>query len=158
MKNVMMKISAFLLAIWYCMSIIGFDVHTCMESGESFVVTVLEGTDCGDIHPEHTCCADVVSHCCSCCHHDDTSEHDGTASVEEQDCCHDDIQVLVLTGGRSDDDSRHHYDMVSMYPAVSADPYFPITPRNSYNSLCFMPDSGLIVPGESQSFLSVWRI
>lgn len=156
MKNVMMKISAMLLVVWYCMSIIGFDVHTCMKSGESFVVTVLEGTDCGDIHPDHTCSADAVSHCCCCCHHDETHAHDGVASVEDHDCCQDDIQVLVLTGGRSDDDGRH--DMVSRYPSVAVDPYFSVSPRNFFNSLCFIPDSGLIVPGESQSFLSVWRI
>ena len=156
-REVMMKISAMLLVVWYCMSIIGFDVHTCMTSGESFVVTVLEGTDCGDIHPEHTCCADALSHCCSCCHHDGPSEHDGAVSLEEQDCCQDDIQVLVLTGGRSDDESRHHYDMVSLYASVAVEPCFSVASRNFFNSLS-MPDSGLIVPGESQSFLSVWRI
>ena len=154
MKNVMMKISAMLLVVWYCMSVIGFDVHTCMASGESFVVTVLEGTECKDIHPEHTCCADAVSHCCSCRHHEDAS----TASVEDPGCCQDDIQVLVLTGSRYDDDGRHHYDSVFLYPSVAVDPYSLVSPRNFFDSLCFIPDSGLIVPGESQAFLSVWRI
>lgn len=158
MKNVMMKISAVMLVIWYCISIIGFDVHTCMTSGESYVVTVLEGTECKDIHPEHTCCADAISHSCPCCHHEDASEHGDTASVEEQDCCHDDIQVLLLTGSRSDDESRHHYDQVSLCPIAPVNECFAEVSHKAFSSLCFTPDSGLIVPGESQSFLSVWRI
>ena len=40
MKGLLTKITAMLLVVWYSMSIIGFDIHTCSGSGESFVVTV----------------------------------------------------------------------------------------------------------------------
>lgn len=158
MRDVTMKISAMLMVIWYSMSIIGFNVHTCVESGESFVVTVLEGTDCENIHPEHKCCAEAIRHCCGCCHRADAHGHDDTASVGEQNCCQDDIQVLLLTGDRSDDDSRHHYYMDLMYPSVVFAACFSDAASNLFNSLDFISDSGLIVPEDVQSVLGIWRI
>ena len=50
MKNVLMKISAIALVIWYCLSIIGFDVHTCSETGDSFVHISFTSHSCHDIH------------------------------------------------------------------------------------------------------------
>ena len=44
MKNLLTSLTAVLLVIWYSLSVIGFDVHTCSGSGESYVTTVIGGT------------------------------------------------------------------------------------------------------------------
>ena len=53
MKALLIKLSAMLMVLWYSMSIIGFDVHTCNGSGKSFIATFVSGTGCEDIHPDH---------------------------------------------------------------------------------------------------------
>ena len=63
MKEIVTKIFAALLVVWYLVGIIGFDVHTCSGSGRSFVVAFFEEMTCEEIHPEHSCdpaacCAD----------------------------------------------------------------------------------------------------
>ena len=97
-----MKISAFMLVVWYCMSIIGFDVHTCSESGRSFVTSSILGTECEDIHPEHH----HHDHCCSGC--DDHTSSSDEDRVSTEGCCTDDIKVLVLTGSNTNDGHRHY--------------------------------------------------
>lgn len=158
MRNVMMKISALLLVVWYCMSIIGFDVHTCQGSGETFFVTVLQGTDCADIHPDHGC-AHAGHHCCACSHHCDADHHQEDGCLTDDGCCSDDIKVLAFTGSRVDDEVRQ----------LQA-PVFSCAEIISLESVCaasccevrassINPDSGLIVvPGDVQSVLSIWRI
>ena len=98
MKGILTKVTAMLLIVWYSMSIIGFGIHTCSGSGESFVVTFVEGLECEDIHPEHhytkgSCC----SHSHSCC---DTGTHTG---IGPKLGCTSDYQVLALTGTVSDE-------------------------------------------------------
>lgn len=98
MKGLPVKITALLLMMWYSMSIIGFGVHTCSGSGESFVVTFVEGFDCEDIHPEHHC------HKGSCCSHSHgCCEHENHVSIKAKSCCSSDYQVLTLTGTVSDE-------------------------------------------------------
>ena len=88
MKVCAMKIVSVILTLWYCLSIMGFDVHTCHRSGDSFVAPLISGIGCADIHPEHSC------HECE--HH---SEHgDCCDGISVQKCCTDDIQVLNVTG------------------------------------------------------------
>ena len=41
MKNFLTSLTAILLVIWYSLSVIGFDVHTCIGSGETYVATVI---------------------------------------------------------------------------------------------------------------------
>ena len=114
-----MKIYALLLVIWYCMSIIGFDVHTCKGSGRTFVATFAEGMTCADIHPEHHCEKSCHGHS-SCCHHESTGCHNSASccnhtsdcshgeSFSTQDCCSDSYQSILLTGFRAEDDHRHY--------------------------------------------------
>lgn len=110
-NNVHMRVVAALLTLWYCMSVIGFGIHTCSESGRSFIVTFIEGSACQDIHPEHICDADL---CCSAadhaapacsCGHDHNDQHEMPCDDEDgivfkaPSCCSNDYQVLTLTGG-----------------------------------------------------------
>ena len=97
-NKVVIRVVAALLCVWYSMSIIGFDVHTCSRSGRSFVATFVQGLACEDIHPSHTC---SNSHCCA--HHDDgccVPVHDasGMPSFASSDCCSNDYQVICMTG------------------------------------------------------------
>lgn len=161
MKKMVTKTCALLLMVWYCISIIGFDVHTCSESGRSFVATFLKGMTCEAIHPEHAhdsaCCHETHEHIC-CGHHHHGS--DACLSVNTKSCCSDDYQVLILTGERPDDDHRH-YDECGCG-------HCPCIEGAAMVQLPAVPDIGLLkyhggVPGlivykDFQSSLSVWRI
>lgn len=102
-NNVHIRVAASLMTLWYCISIIGFDVHTCSASGRSFIATFVEGLSCQDIHPEHDC---DEGHCCGhshCgCSGADCEDSAGTL-VRPVSCCTDDYQVLTLTGAGQDD-------------------------------------------------------
>lgn len=163
-----------LLVVWYSMSIIGFDVHTCSGSGRSFVASFVKGMTCEDIHPEHvcnpeSCCAHEHDHsCCGHSHHDEdcAMDHsdclycDGTA-FKAQSCCSNDYQVLALTGTMSSDDHRH-YDECSCgnCPCVefpSGIMSRPIQP-SLLLSYIHQSDSGLPAAGDRQAALNIWRI
>jgi hypothetical protein len=101
MKMFCTKISAMLLVVWYSLSIIGFDVHTCNTSGETFIATIASGFTCDDIHPEH----DHHKGChtgCGC--HGKAKETDESEdALGMKSCCTGDFQVILLTGTRTDD-------------------------------------------------------
>lgn len=164
MKGLATKIVAVLLLVWYSMSIIGFDVHTCSGSGRSFVVTFIEGLSCEDIHPEHkcdrdACCADSQG-CCkphNCCHHHSNAD----MSFRTKSCCSNDYQVLSLTGTSLDskDDERDlcgcgHYLSVLCESLELPDNLLASGRIFSYR----MPDPGVGITSDGQSFFGVWRI
>ncbi len=161
MKNVTIKIFAVLLTVWYSMSIIGFDVHTCSGSGESFVVTFIKGLTCEDIHPEHSCkagaChADASENGC-CCHHEDESDF----SFRSKSCCSNDYQVLELAGTLNSA-GHGHYDECScgLCPCVVLQ--VCETPDIFHESklIAYFTRSGSVFAKvcERQAALSVWRI
>lgn len=158
MRNAVRKYCSALLALWYCISVIGFDVHTCKGDGHSFLATVISGMDCSDIHPGHECAAEH-SHCChdhDCC----SSGSDADESLSS-DCCTDNYQVLLLTG-TCPEDSHRHYDechcghcpcigMASMSPDIARPLAFAsITPPGS-----FLAGP---VPRPASVRFGVWRI
>ncbi len=159
MKNLIIKILAALLTVWYSMSFIGFDIHTCNGSGRSFVVTFIEGLTCEDIHPEHSCgkavCCTGGSSSCSCGDHHNTS-----CTIKAPSCCTNDYQVLAITGTVS---SHHdHYDECGcgFCPCVG----FPVSEiqelhhENNLLAYILCPDSGVVSACERQAALRVWRI
>lgn len=145
MKKALMKISALLLVVWYCLSIIGFDVHTCGETSRSFVHMSFISHSCEDIHDD--------DHCDS--HHEEQAEHHHT-----DDCCEDEYQVISLTGLRSDDDHNDFgscdftYGPSFMASTNGSSVLYAEVLDSKYPDI---PDSGLIVP-DVQAFLSTWRI
>ena len=163
MKNVVMKISALLLSVWYCLSIIGFDVHTCSSEGVSHVMTSFTSIDCETIHGGH-------HHACG--HHDCDGHHhhheadgcscrtEGVTHIHTQQCCTDDYQAIVLTGIRIDE-THGHYDECHCghCPCVEAtvSEALHLVASNKIENHIFIPDSGLIVP-EIQALFSIWRI
>ena len=155
MKKIVMKYVSVLMALWYCLSIIGFDVHSCTRSGERFVTSTLLGISCEEIHPEHSC----HSHGSCCGHHDSSCHHEGD-EIDCSGCCTNDIHVLaadVLTSS----DARHHYgewnsnhvpcDLHLMSDALLCCHSTPVFLNLS------LPDPGLPQP-DRQAFLSIWRI
>lgn len=155
-----MKISALLLVVWYSMSIIGFDVHTCLSSGRTFIATFAEGISCADIHPEHHCCKtecrEIHGHDChetsSCCH----SEQE----VDAKKCCSNEYQVIHLSGCRSvSDTDSDDLDIRMVYPTINnivsyiASVAFPAEKHQFWD-----PDSGAIQPFDYQSVYGIWRI
>lgn len=144
MKNVLMKYLSVLMTVWYCLSIIGFDIHSCVRTGERYVTSAIGGVECIDIHPEHSCHA----------HH-----HEGE-EVEDPDCCTNDIIVLFAETLVSSDNHRHASDCgadcCSCVPCLISD----ASPRHYAHSFTFdlsLPDSGWHMP-DRQSFLNIWRI
>ena len=112
-RNVLIRVSAIFVLIWYSLGIIGFNVHTCNASERSFIVTFLEDMSCESIHPSDHC--EVEQTCCCCCSHH-TSEHhsDSDESIDEPECCTNDYQVLTSTTDVVDDGKRlQSFDRVS---------------------------------------------
>lgn len=158
MKGLGIKICALLLGIWYCFSIIGFDIHTCSASGNVFISTFVDGLTCADIHPEEHCgpsCHYSHEACChnehSCCGHDtDHDEHAECAGISNPDsdgCCSDVYKMLVLSGCRAEDDSDDCELISAYYPVeMYADYDFDIKSLK-YKSLQFYdPESWDLVP------------
>ena len=171
MKNVMMKISALLLSVWYCLSVIGFDVHTCSSDGTSHVMTSFTSFDCETVHDSHVCADDHHHHhsdeCCSCRdHHHEGASGDcacrtsGETHIHTQKCCTDDYQVIFLTGVRSGE-NHGHYDECSCgnCPCLDACPSDAIClyASDKKEKHILIPDSGLIV-SEFQALYNIWRI
>jgi len=152
MKNVVRKYVAALLLIWYTLSIIGFDVHSCTRTGETFVASIAAGVSCEDIHPEHSCAGHG-----GCCGHDQTKCCCGHHFAD--DCCQDDFHVLTFTGTVSSEEQRF-----DSYAQNSAVPVLESVFENLMPDVCDIsllrfkePDSGITMP-DSQALLNIWRI
>ena len=167
MKNLLTSLTAMLLVIWYSLSVIGFDVHTCSGSGESYVTTVIGGTTCDDIHPEHH------KEACSCCHHghdsrqaagaEGTEDADGTDGTEiaTRPCCSDDWQMIVLTGCKTQE-KHNHFDECNCghVPYILDISKGNIHSRTDIHSLraFYSPDSGSFAQLDVQRSYNIWRI
>ena len=101
MKNVFTSLTAILMVVWYSLSVIGFDVHTCSGSGETYIATVASGFTCEDIHPEYGHSG------CSCCHAEESETASSRQELDKKPCCTDDYHVIILTGTRGGDEQRY---------------------------------------------------
>ena len=165
-----MNISSSLLVVWYCMSIIGFDVHTCTSSGRTFVATFAASTACADIHPEHHCCN--ASCCCghhhhekSCCsseHGEDMpAEHSGGETVGAKSCCSNEYQVIQISGCRTDLDSDENISFCEVFYTCLIDNPLSYMVSAGYHAehIQFIESgSGVLLPGDLCATFGVWRI
>lgn len=166
MKDRTLRFSALLLVLWYCFSVIGFEVHTCRASDRSFIATFVSGLTCADIHPDHRC---DKGHCCSHASHDCCETHDHEAGCcghseddgmlfQAESCCSNDYLALVITGCATDNEDRSDImpDAVA-FPAANA-----VSDDFQSNISLYIyrhkPDSGPRLNADIQSFLSIWRI
>ena len=149
MNNLLTSLTAVLLVIWYSLSVIGFDVHTCSGSGESYVTTVIGGTTCDDIHPEHDCCG----HGACCTHH---TEEDGLKSADNQ-CCTNEIEVLdceVVTSADEDD----HVQLAQNMACVFVESNYDSQLFAESSEFSYRPDPGRVWQPDCQALLNIWRI
>jgi hypothetical protein len=155
MKNLVLKYVSAFLTVWYCLSIIGFDVHSCAATGSVFVNSVLSGMTCDDIHPEHDCC-DHGS-CCdheSCCAHHDSHEEEES---EEDGCCTNEIEVLdeVVVTNADEDELVQFSETLS---CLFVESYYNLLVSSESNESVYKPDSGCTKIPDSQAVLNIWRI
>lgn len=171
MKKYLMNISAALLVVWYCMSIIGFDVHTCLSSGRTFIATFADGVACADIHPEHHCCCESCSDshhddhdapsCCSSHHAEESDEMNDAVSVDSKSCCSDEYHAIQLSGCRTDNDSDERFTFSKVvYPCVMGIPVLYIASAKYHaEHIQFLEhDSGVLSPSDLCVAFGVWRI
>lgn len=162
MRKMFVKYASVLLVLWYSLSIIGFDVHSCKSTGEVFVASLAGGVSCEDIHPEHSC----KSHGGCCCHHENESccaghetEH-ADSHVAKEDCCSNDLQVLQLTGVQMSDNERFGANVHDCQPIFDVDLAMELaipTLQKSFIKYLEHPDPGVVTP-DRQAFLSIWRV
>ena len=157
MKNVITYCIAAFMLVWYSLSVIGFDVHTCSDSGETFIATVISGTACDDIHPEHE------EPTCSCCHGKHAhAEQEDNDSLRTRPCCTDDWQMIYLTGLRSGDDREGvGYSINKLFAFsdcvlldVKAGLNFVRSPFRDFNK----PRPKPVTVRTCQEVYSIWRI
>lgn len=161
-----MKYLSILMAVWYCLSIIGFDVHSCTVTGESFLASTYSGTSCNEIHPEHSCqshgsCCQhhtlSCSHASSCCH--TASCNHERVEVAESQCCTNEIHVLTTISLTSMDGQRHYGEWNSSHCPCLLHLMSEVVPYHygSSEHTFLLPDSGLRAP-DRQALLNIWRI
>lgn len=156
MRKMLVKYMSALLVVWYSLSIIGFDVHSCKSTGEVFVASLAGGIACEDVHPDHSCKAHG-----SCCGHQAQShqEHHDDSQVAKEDCCSNALQVLELTGvyasSERPTDNNHSYEYVLNVDLVAE----TMVPSVQRPLLTFLkhPDTGVITP-DRQAFFNIWRV
>lgn len=154
MKSVFLKYVSALMAVWYCLSIIGFDVHSCTVTGSTFVNSVLSGVECEDVHPEHDCCCHG-----SCCHSGCSHDHKvpSKENVKDKECCTNEIEVLDSEVVISVEDEG-----CSMSDAAWAVAFVVNDYTGSVNAeaeyLSYSPGSGILRQPDLQAVFSIWRI
>lgn len=138
MRNLPMKYCAVLLALWYLMSIIGFNVHICHSAHHL------------SHHVSHT-----EEHQDCCCHHEE-NEPEASFSCS----CTDEYHVLDISATVSSNEN-------DIKDSVSADSHFCTGylsdvcvsfNKNRIHKIRSLSDSGLTASGDVQSVLSIWRI
>ena len=139
----------------YLLGIVGLDVHSCLSSGKSFVVSLWGGIECSDIHPESDC----ASLCCSHCHHAAPQTACANESAVSDDCCSDSCHYLALTGACSD-----HDELLAQIVCPEIDLPTAINPATEgseaetfANALLTPPGSGLSSP-DILALISSFRI
>lgn len=153
MRKMFVKYASVLLVLWYSLSIIGFDVHSCKSTGEVYVASLAGGITCEDVHPDHSC----KSHGGCCCGHHEHGEGD---HISKSDCCTNDLQILELTGVYTSSQQRfsddgHFADYVFNVDLL-AETVVPVLQRPLLMYLK-RPDPGVVMP-DRQAFFNIWRV
>ena len=188
MRKMFVKYMSALLVVWYSLSIIGFDVHSCKSTGEVFVASLAGGISCEDVHPEHSCkahgncCGHDMAACCehdikSCCEHEtkvccaheakscsgdygqQTGSQQTVSQVAKSDCCSNDLQVLELTGVYASSERCTDNDHADEY-VLNVDLFAEMTvPAVQRPLLPFLKYPDTgVIMPDRQAFFSIWRV
>lgn len=165
MKNVVIKYLSGLMAVWYCLSIIGFDMHSCSATGEIFVSSIAAGVTCDDIHPEYMChehggcCGHRhIEPCCS--HHGEGTAEEVNVAEDHQKCCTNDFKVLELTGTNSYENQEQFCQSVSVtcqYAGLCLASGMLPEAADCCIKYSLRSDSRVAMP-DTQAYLNIWRI
>ena len=132
-RNVLIRVSAIFVLIWYSLGIIGFNVHICHASH----------------HHSHS-----EAHHCECCH-DESSESEVAFK-----CCTDDYLVLTVTGVVSENENDQNVSHMADCQFVAG--CVPGTDRShpefKIHKIRALPEYGHLKTGDLQSVLGIWRI
>ena len=156
MRNFGIRVSAIFVLLWYCLGIIGFNVHTCASTDSSYVVTLLGDLSCSSIHPADQC--GTVKKCCCCCSHTSEASTYSDESIDASKCCTNDYQVLLAAADRVDENQR--LNLTSCVSTASFLSSFDSNVIDSVRSVSYIngpPISSLRTRG-LHLVCSVWRI
>ena len=151
MKNLGTRVFAFMLLVWYCLSIIGFGVHTCSESNRSFLTSFISGIACDDIHPSDRC----NESCCSAKKHKECTA--GDVNLNKRTCCQDNYQQIQITGAGQGNSSEEYSIIASSCFCYSTLVIDTVVPSLKFNQVSARSVPHLFM-GELRPFLSIWRI
>lgn len=127
--NFIQAVSCIFLCCWYLVSIVGLDIHTDHHDNRTYVVSLLSGISCENIHPEDHCA-------CQDCTHDND--------------CEDESDFLTVTGTAGSLQPVNFVPAATVCPAPVPDiqrlPEAPVPagcpfkspPRVLLNSLCVL--------------------
>jgi len=90
MKATALHFVSAIMCIMYISAIIGIDVHNDSHNGQTYVVSLLNGINCEDIHQDDHCL---------CEHHNECDQSDGI-NGQDKDCT-DSLAGIDLTGTNS---------------------------------------------------------
>lgn len=154
MKKVFTSFAAPLLVLWYLLSVIGFGVHTCTTTGETYIATVASGFTCEDLHPEKHSCPS----CKACCERHHSTDMESGVSAGLKSCCIAEYQVITLTGTRVCDDNGsfgQQYGHLVMPMETSASSWdFGLSRFNFFHK----PRSLIDPLRDYQASYGIWRI
>ena len=111
--NIFTKTASVLVAIWYLIAVVGFDIHNCSDNGRVYIEPLIAGISCDDIHPDTPCG-------CGHCH------EAGCHCHEDEDCCSDTIEYLQLSGDNTQISYVPDVAVISLFTNV------PISKEQSY--------------------------
>lgn len=155
-RNVGIRVSAIFVLLWYFLGIIGFNVHTCNASNDSFIVTFLEDMSCDSIHPDEHCA--TVKTCCCCCGHDSEPSSHSDESIELSKCCTNEYQMLMSEAYRLDESQRINVQGSDICQGIIYSFSDNHTERAAYVSRMCSPPRPCYGERSINLVCSVWRI
>ena len=148
-NNRLIRIFSFFVALWYIISVTGFNVHVCSHSGNVSFSISSENVHCGHHSQEH-------EEICICGEHHHHPEH-GPAFTQAS-CCSD-YSMHIDAVSLLDDSDRHLFaqsDFVAICPIVllDADEDRFATYKKNFNPVKSRPKKSV----DMLSLCSVWRL
>lgn len=156
MNKIHIKVFSCLMALWYLVSVVGLNVHTCSGTGEVFVKSLVAGTSCEMIHPSHGCHSEDA--CCCCCEHEQA--HDAEEGLSQKDCCDNEAVMLVHNGCTEDSIllsqlMAQALDMNCIAPEIFA---LQSPAKDFIQRKISEPDSSPQIQRDILSEISTWRL
>ena len=118
-KEMLVRMAAAAVCLWYLLCITGFDVHTCLNADRSFVVSAIEERfGCSDIHPQQSCYPDMDA---DACHEEHCAKSaEPVPGFNATHCCTDDFQQFEVICARNDSFADGGTDVLVLHALAQA--------------------------------------